>query len=1436
MYRLGIDIGSTTVKLAALDDKGGIVYSVYRRHKSNIAQTVKEVITEAFSAMGDVEVKAAVTGSGGITVAGKLGLPFVQEVVCGRNAIKTFLGDIDVAIELGGEDSKITYLSGNTEQRMNSICAGGTGAFIDQMANLLDTDAAGLDELSKGYTKLYPIASRCGVFAKTDIQALINQGADRADIAMSVFQSVVNQTISNLACGRPIKGNVAFLGGPFRFLPSLKDRFIATLGDSCQYFLPENAEIFVAMGAAVSCGEAAAIKLSELIKRFEDLRDYNEGTGIMEPLFTSAQEYEEFCERHNIDILKYGELEGYEGELYIGIDAGSTTSKIVVTGADGTILYTDYKPNDGQPLDKVREFLSDIYKKKNPAARIVSSGITGYGEEYIKAALKIDYGEVETIAHYTAAKFFLPEVDFILDIGGQDMKALKIKDGVIDSVLVNEACSSGCGSFLSTFAAGLSMTPAEFSKEALFADRPVDLGSRCTVFMNSKVKQAQKQGSSVGDIAAGLMYSVIKNALQKVIKVRDPKQLGRNIVVQGGTFYGDAILRAFEKIAGVEAVRPPVAGLMGALGMALICKKRAAEQHRTASSMLDLQGLEDFSVTTKSARCGRCSNNCLLNIHIFKNGERYITGNRCERGVSATAEKSSLPNLYEYKLKRLFGYKPLENAPRGEVGLPRVLNMYENYPFWFTFFTEMGYRVVLSDESCREIYEKGIATISSETACYPAKLTHGHIENLAEKGVKFIFYPCTFYEKKRFKSAGNHLNCPVVAGYPEVIKNNVDVLKEKGITYKNPFISLDNEKVLVKRLSEELQLPRHEVAEAVKKASAEMERYRSDVMEEGRRAMEYLDKNGKTGIVLCGRPYHIDPEINHGIPELITSMGFAVLSEDAVAVEGDYKLRVLDQWAYHSRLYRAAEVVGRTPSLQLVQLNSFGCGLDSVTSDQVSEILDRYGKIYTLIKIDEVSNLGAVKIRLRSLMEALKEKHVSNELKPPLYKLNPFLKPMRKTHTILVPQMAPDHFELLQSAMRSEGYNFEFLKKVDRDVINEGLKYVNNDSCYPSITVVGQMIEALKSGRYDLNNVSVMMTQTGGACRASNYIGYIRKALKEAGFPDVPAIAISIQGIETSPGIKITYSVIKKAVLSILLGDLLMRLSNAVRPYEVVSGTTDSLKAAWIKRLRVFTAKPKMSLYKDFVSQIVSDFENVAVHEDMVKPKVGIVGEILIKYLPEANNHLQKVLESEGAEVIIPDLTDFLMYCFRNPTYKNKLLGKSAAAAIGGNIGVAFIEHYRKPIRAALKNSRFEGPLHIKTIEEYATQISSLGHQYGEGWLLAGEMIELINSGAPNIVCIQPFGCLPNHITGKGVMKKIRESYRYANVVAIDYDPGASEVNQINRIKLMMSSARENMEKMLAEKKQPEKIGAGKAAMLPTGAKAERPQLQKQPEKTGTKG
>ncbi|WP_417178331.1 acyl-CoA dehydratase activase-related protein [Adlercreutzia equolifaciens] len=1481
---LGIDVGSTTVKVAVLDERNEVRYAVYRRHHADVRATIVEVLEEAARAadpvtgerLGDVPMTIAITGSGGLLLAQWLGVAFVQEVIASKTAVETFIPATDVAIELGGEDAKIIYFDQGIEQRMNGTCAGGTGAFIDQMASLLNTDAGGLNKLAESHSTIYPIASRCGVFAKTDVQPLLNEGARREDIAASIFQSVVTQTISGLACGRPIRGNVAFLGGPLQYLPELRKRFYETLNLSDDAIIvPENAHLFVASGCALAgrAEGAAAERLDDVLVRLRNLGDIQGSEVVrMAPLFADEAEYAAFKKRHGAERVRRGSLADYRGEAFLGIDAGSTTFKAALIGRDGELLWSTYASNKGDVLGCAKAAVAQLYaalpadsETGEPLVSIGHATVTGYGEGLLLEALRVDSGEIETVAHLRGAQEMLPGVEFILDIGGQDMKCLRVKDGVIEHIMLNEACSSGCGSFISAFADSMGMTVQEFAAAALVAENPVDLGSRCTVFMNSRVKQAQKEGATVGDISAGLSYSVMKNALFKVIKIRDPKEIGEKVIVQGGTFLNDAVLRAFENLTGKQAYRPDIAGCMGCYGAALLARDRAGADG--TSTLLSREEIKNLQVKHRSARCGLCSNNCLLTISDFGGGRRFVTGNRCEKGAGHKKSATDAPNLFAYKNRRLFGYEPLaaEQAPRGTVGIPRALNMYEDYPFWFTFFTKLGFRVVLSDPSSKKTYEAGIESMPSESVCYPAKLSHGHVMNLIAKDVDFIWMPSVRWERQEDETAGNHFNCPIVASYPEALRLNIDELRETDVAFVSPWVPYHDKDKLAKRLVVELTenfaketngcgpaLTADEIRAAVEAAWAEDEAFKRDIRTKGVETLAWMEKTGTRGIVLAGRPYHQDPEINHAIPELLTSFGLAVLTEDSVAHLGQLErpIRVVDQWMYHTRLYAAAKVVTQRKDLDLIQLNSFGCGLDALTTDQVQEVLEAAGKVYTVLKIDEVSNLGAARIRVRSLLAALKDQ-ADREAEAEadaaaekrgcpaacidldnLDKLVPasftekadgvvtaaeveqregastefarpqFTEQMRdEGWTILAPQMAPYHFELLVPIFKRAGYNVALLPSVDHGAVDAGLKYVNNDICYPSILVTGQIMEAVLSGKYDTDKLAVLITQTGGGCRATNYISLIRKALKSVGLGHIPVIALSFKDLgEENPGFKVTPKMLYQAIYALQYGDLLMMCLYRTRPYEVEPGSANRLFQYWMDACKHQLERGvRQSEFRRTVRRIVEDFDALPLAGEGTKPRVGVVGEILVKFHPTANNQIVDVIEREGCEAVVPGLIEFFLFGIAGGIFQQPI-GKSKKSALGSKIGLAAIKKLRKPVNDALeKSSRFHPPADIYELADYASEILSLCNSMGEGWLLTAEMVELIRSGCPNVVCTQPFACLPNHVVGKATIKELRRRYPESNIVAVDYDPGASEVNQLNRIKLMIAVAKANLAEKEAE-------------------------------------
>lgn len=1609
--RVGLDIGSTTVKAVVLDQSdslGDTLFSDYRRHHANVRATVAGLLVDIHKKLvdlgrGDEPIRLSITGSGGLALADNLHVPFIQEVIAETEAIDKEYPQADVIIELGGEDAKITYLKPTPEQRMNGSCAGGTGAFIDQMSTLLDTDAAGLNEMAKSYENLYPIASRCGVFAKTDLQPLINDGAAKPDLAASIFTAVATQTIAGLASGRPIHGTVIFLGGPLFFMSELRAAFQRALeGKVDEFIVPTDAHLYVAYGSALQADVDSddqgnyfeAHTCDDILKRLDELKNLPSNTPTMPPLFPTEADREDFNKRHHKEHIHIGTLEGAHGPHFLGIDAGSTTIKATLVNDDREIVWSSYANNEGSPLTAAINIVKKIQSELPEGAWIARSCATGYGEGLITTGLHLDEGVVETMAHYRGAEMVSPGVTAVIDIGGQDMKYLAITDGVIDSIAVNEACSSGCGSFLQTFAMSMGLTIQEFTQKALASTHPVDLGSRCTVFMNSSVKQAQKEGASIEDIAAGLCYSVVRNALYKVIKLRDSGELGDTVVVQGGTFLNDAVLRAFELLTEREVTRPNIAGLMGAFGAALTARMHyediadddnahvgadgrsvdaaAAEEsaagdepnaaahageivvdgvRHTVSSILTGEALNEMSMTTERDVCKLCQNHCKLTITTFSDGSRFVTGNRCERGGDAKKKRSDRPNLYDYKYKRCFAYRRLtdKNATRGEIGIPRALNMYENYPFWFTLLTSLGFKVMISGRSSHELFETGIESIASENICYPAKLVHGHIKWLLNKGMKTIFYPCVSYEDNLVPNTDNHYNCPVVANYPLVVGANMPELRDPDVRYMHPYFNLANHELMVDRIVEEFawaSVSREEAETAVKAAYAEDKVFKHDVQQEGLKALAYMKEHDCRGIVLAGRPYHIDPEINHGIPETICALGMVVLSEDSICElqpgekldltdflsEGEedprkknangfrhvddrkvtvnrMPLRVTNQWAYHSRLYAAAHFVASYPGLELVQLNSFGCGLDAITTDQVAEILADKADVYTLLKIDEVSNLGAAKIRLRSLKAAVEEREANKAREAAAAKAvqgpkstgfrktgstaptpgrqilldstmaaNPkltkamraaskraaerdlqaavaskngtsdgttgvtnaknakksghnnatmsryahrekFVKDMKKDYTIVAPQMSPIHFSLVESVIRSGGYKFDILKHASREDVETGLKYVNNDACYPAIMVIGQLIDAILEGKYDPDKVCLAITQTGGMCRATNYFGLIRKALIDAGYPQIPVIAISTQGLEDNPGFKVTPALLHRTVKALILGDLLMKCLYRVRPYEVEKGAANRLYEQWDVIVREAlehhgfskTAaktpwlKRRYLPYPVLAREIVKSFDALPLKDVPRKVRVGVVGEILVKYQPDANNHVVDVIESQDCEAVVPGIMEFMTTRPYITDWNEKYLGTGGNKTLYALMRWS-LDRYNAPIKAAIATSygKFKQDDPMPELVEKAAEVTSIGVQAGEGWLLTAEILELIEQGCPNVICAQPFACLPNHVTGRGMFGKIRRLHPEANIVSIDYDPGASEANQLNRIKLMIAAAKKAHKAKFADGDEPQ--------------------------------
>lgn len=1394
---IGLDVGSTTVKALALNDAGETVFSDYGRHLSQVRPCAARLLGQLKPLCQGRVPHICIAGSGGIDIARELGVPFIQEVLACTEAIASRIPDADVVIELGGEDAKLIYLTGGVEQRMNETCAGGTGAFIDQMAAFIGVDAAGLDRLAQNFHTIYPIASRCGVFAKTDVLPLLNEGCRREDIAASIMQAVVGQTISGLAQGRPIAGKAVFLGGPLHFLPALRQRFQQSLPQVSAAVFPEDGHFFVALGAALHCREASSQSFNICAAQavLEGAPPDRERKNLP-PLFDDESQWRMFRQRHEKAGVESGNLEEAGGPAWLGFDSGSTTLKAVLIDEQGRLIYSWYGSNRGAPLAAAVDIMQDIYRRKPPDLHIRAACATGYGSALLTAALRLDEDEVETVAHFTAARYFDPEVSFILDIGGQDIKCMRTGHGAIERISLNEACSAGCGSFIENFSQSLGISLDEFVHAAISARTPADLGTRCTVFMNSRVKQAQKEGANVGDIAAGLSYSVVRNAIYKVMKIANVSELGGHVVAQGGAFLNDALLRALELELGIDVVRPEISGLMGAFGAALIARKR---HPAGAGRLLTAEQLRSFQARNRTFRCKGCANACLLTMTSFADGGKFISGNRCERGAGSSG--SDLPNVARDKLDLLFSRPPLplEKAKRGVIGIPRTLNIYENYPLWHGLLTHLGFRVELSRPSSKELYFSAFDTIPSQTVCYPAKLAHGHVQDLVTRGIRTIFFPCVQREQHDADFRHGTYNCPVVAGYPELLNLNMGVLSREDVVFVHDFLPLDRQ-LLARRLAKTDffgNIPLVELEAAVRAGFAAMEDFRAKMREAGEQALAELQERGSLGIVLAGHPYHIDPEVNHGIPELINSCGLGVLTEDSIShlMPDAGHLRVVDQWAYHSRLYRAGAFTAQRDNLAVLQLVSFGCGLDAITADQLEEIVVRQGRLYAQIKIDEGFNLGPPRIRIRSLLAAMRERQgeegrrgcAARSLRQVEDDGPSFLPEMRHTHTLLVPQMSPMHFQFVPEIFASAGYDAVLLPTVSRRAIELGLRYVNNDACYPAIVVIGQLLEAIRSGRYDDNKIALVISQTGGGCRATNYVAFLRRALVSSGLGHVPIASFSTA--VDGPGIRLTFPMLARVIMACHYGDALLRTTHRLRPYESEAGATAELAELWAERARANISSGSLLKFQRNMFALVRDFDRLPLRPEPRRPRIGIVGEILLKYHPDANNHAARVIEEEGGEAAVTDVMDFFLYNTFDHIYNYKYLAGSKKNWILAKAALAWQELTRLSLRVALARSkRFSAPSRLGDLQRRASRLLALGHQSGEGWLLAAEMIRMLEEGVAGILCIQPFGCLPNHIVGKGVIGELKRRYPNAAIMALDYDPGASEVNQINRIKLMMRS------------------------------------------------
>lgn len=1441
-FRLGIDLGSTTVKYVLLAPDGALLARDYRRHASAVTATLLEMLHDLSVRCPRLLVRASLSGSGALRLSERLDLPFVQEVAAAARFVQTggaaaFGGrEADAAVELGGEDAKILYLTGSQELRMNEACAGGTGAFLDQMAATLGLSLQELNAMASEASVSHPIASRCGVFAKTDVVGLLNAGTPKSEIARSVFDAVAAQTVGGLSCGRPLKERVALLGGPLCFLSELRAAFARRLAkNNVTLALMENAQYAVAYGAALQADDAAeadpqqAQTIEALRQRIGALSVSDAECTGPEPLFADESERRAFADRHAKASIPVKALQQAQGDLYLGIDLGSTTVKGVLIDEAGDIVQTWYESNQGAPLLQLLPRLHALVDKLPAGSRIRSILTTGYGADLAAAALGTPLTEVETLAHQRAAAAFITDATFVIDIGGQDMKCLKVERGLITSVALNEACSSGCGAFLENFAQQLHLTMPQFVQAALTAKRPVDLGSRCTVFMNSKVRQAQRDGAGTDDIAAGLCISVVRNALEKVLRLSSPKALGDRVVVQGGTFMNDAVLRAFEKYTHLEVIRPKIAGLMGAYGAALLARERTNGQTPVWDPKPEL--FETGGIIKREFRCRGCANSCRLTLHRFAGGNKFVSGNRCEFGLKSLGGKTKRRDSFiERKIRLLFDRPVLDadKAPMGEIGILRVLNAWEHYPYWHALFTALGFRVVLTPPTDAQLVERGAETVPSQSLCLPAKIAHGHALRLIEQGVKRIWVPCVPKEEKLIAEAEDSYACPIVGGYPEALRLALRHSSE-GAEILTPFLDISKPATVEAALLEAFPaLNKAAVRRACAAAASALQAYRRALAEDAR---AIWNSPGPI-IVLAGRPYHLDPYIHHGIPSLIESMGARVLTEDAVSfLFNELGVRrapvdVVNQWAFHGRLYRALEAVASRPDTELVQLVSFGCGLDAVTSEQMKRLAERLGSLYTMLKIDETDTLGAARIRLRSLFAVHglcrdpvpvpaakqpedgslgKQKHwapirfVRRLLCPssPAEALESAARTGRPVparllagRTIYAPQMAPVHFPIISAVLGSLGYNVKLLPHVSDEAVALGLQHVNNDACYPAIVTIGQLLQASQAPGFEPDKSTLLLAQTCGPCRATNYPTLLDWALRDIGLDRLPVLTLSGRNLTGHAHLKLGLTGLRRLCMAVVLGDVLQRLYMHAKAHEVKPGDADAALRLATSAACSAAAAGKRKGFVDAVRTMADAFNRIEL-DGKTKPKVGIVGEILLQYHPKANLATADRLREAGAEALLPDLAAFFLYCLADPIWQSKHAQGPKASAFVNSLLLGCLEGLREDAQNAMGA---QGPLsYMPKLSDYLARIEGLvspGQQAGEGWLLTAEMAEFLASGVDNVVCLQPFGCLPNHITGRGTMSALRERFPKANLISIDFEGGTAESNVANRLKLFMTRAR----------------------------------------------
>ncbi len=1403
--KLGIDLGSSTAKVVILTEQNELKFKMYKRHNGRIKETLLNILNQLIPQYAEQQFTLNITGSAGMGLAMRIELPFVQEVIALSKAIRTLYKEITTFIELGGEDAKIVLFSEHQapEMKMNGSCAGGTGSFIDQMASLLNTEPSDLNEMAKQSQKKLYIASRCGVFAKTDVQALLNKGENKNDIARAVFIAVANQAITSLLAGAEVKGNVLFAGGPLTFLSELRAAFVEALElPEENFLLPEHSEVLVAIGAALaSQNNIQKLTLPELLNALSNEKKNLQTIRTLEPLFKSQNEYEAFKKRHEqyrISRLS-AEQSQLSKQLFLGIDAGSTTTKLLLIDEKNRIVDQYYAANSGTPLEVAIEGLKQ-FRPHLQSGKLRAAFATGYGEEFIKIALNLDGGIVETMAHFTAGSLFNDRLSFIVDVGGQDIKSIKIENGIVSDIQLNEACSSGTGSFIQTFAGNLNLSLEEFVRQALFARHPVDLGTRCSVFMNSKVKEALKDGLPVRDIAAGLAYSVVKNALYKVIKIRNADELGENVFVQGGTFKNDAVLRAFELLTGKNVIRLNISEYMGAFGAALYAKQ-FYENNPGHHTTFSIDVIEQINYSRRELHCNGCGNKCSISQFTFANKNRFYTGNRCERYFSNKSTEDRIEeNFFRDREAMLFEVErymdrselPAIDPDKPVIGIPRVLAVYEHYPFFYSFFRRLGFKVVLSDNTSQQMYYRGLRTVAADNLCLPAKVSHGHIFNLIDKKVDRIFVPSIVFENPETKDSKNSFNCPIVTGYGEVLKENIktDIPID---SFPMSFNFMPGVKQSAYRYLKEYGVSKHDINHAVSFALKTEHSSIRMQKERGREIIEKAQKENKPLIIVMGRPYHQDPLVNTGILDLIYDLGAYAIPESAIPNLHEMNLEgvlPLTQWSYHNRLYLAAKWMTRQTydKIAAVQLNSFGCGPDAVVVDEVKSIVESGGRIYISIKIDEMSNLGAAKIRIRSVLEALRQ-NSSIRLRKRQYS-KPYEKSDRKK-TIIVPYFARMYSELLEPVFHHLGYRIVTLQEQSKEAVETGLKYVNNDMCYPALIVIGDILRALQSGKYNPDETVVALSQTNGQCRASNYVPLLKKALVDAGYLNTPVVSLSTdsfaEGFRFNPVKFIKYSVMMFAI-----ADGIQRMKLRTKPYEIKKGETVRLVTQLIDELkeRAYRQKPDRKMLHEFMHYAIERFNAIDVHYDKPFPKVGVVGEIYLKNNCFSNNYLVDWLEKRKREVVKPPMLDFFEYIHFTEMYnrENGINEPLALKRFFKNIYYKTIAHYQKVVEKELRAfDRYEP---LKTVEEATETIAPpvpLYIQFGEGWLLPMEIAEMAKSGVKDVISMQPFGCISNHIVAKGAYRQLKDTYDI-NMLLLDYEPGTSDVNTVNRLELFLSN------------------------------------------------